>query len=141
MSNTKVVTTLKRFFNSLLLLFTCVNQPFPQENELEYYKLHFKKKTKHLLADTLFEKTVWRRKVSHLLMEEKRGRYRITLLMISPYPYAYKSQNYAIYYQPNSYEAALAKFKKLDFLLQNGGVLRVKLRGSEITKETILYKK
>ena len=123
------------------LLFSSPNQILPEDNQLDYYKLHFKKQPKHLLADTLFEKTVWRRKVSHLVIEERNDRHRVTLLMISPYPYSYKSKNYAIYYELNSHKAALTKFKKLDLLLQNDGVLRVKLQGSQITKETILYER
>ena len=110
------------------------------ENELDYYKIHFQQKPKHPLADTLFEKTVWHRKVSHLVLEERAKKYRVTLLMITPYPHNYKSENYPLYYEFHSRKQARLKFEQLDSLLRENGVLRVHIKGSLIVKEETLYK-
>lgn len=110
-------------------------------DSLEYYKDHFHKKPKHPLADTLFERTVWHKKVSHIVLEEKKNSTRVTLLMILPYPHNYKSQNYAIYYEFKTYQQAFEKFVWLNQFLKDNGVARVTLNGSTIVKEEILYSK
>lgn len=111
----------------------------PAIESMEYYKLHFEKKPKHILADTLFERTVWHKKVSHIVLEERQDTFRVTLLMILPHPHNYKSQNYAIYYQFDNYTAAFKKLVWLDDFLKHNGVARVTLDGSLIVKENILY--
>jgi len=94
---------------------------------------------KESLKDTLFEKTVWHKKVSHIVLEEKKEKYHVTLLMISPYPHNYHSQNYALYYEYDSMEEAYHKFLWMDKFLKNNGVLRIRILGSRILEETILY--
>lgn len=113
----------------------------PTIDSLHYYKDHFQKKPKHPLADTLFERTIWHKKVSHIVLEEKKKSVRVTLLMILPYPNNYKSQNYAIYYEFKTYQQAFDKFVWLNKFLKNDGVARVTLNGSSIVKEEILYSK
>lgn len=105
----------------------------------DYYRLHFENKLPHPLRDTLFEKTVWHKKVSHLVLEDVKGKARVTLLMILPYPYNYKSQNFAIYYEYDNYKAAYDKYIWLDSFLKRNGVLRVLISGSRITEEKILF--
>ncbi|MDH5720480.1 MAG: hypothetical protein OEZ13_07630 [Spirochaetia bacterium] len=92
------------------------------------------------LKDTLFEKIVWQRKVSHIALEESQNIHRVTLLMIMPYPYNYKSQNYAIYYEFENLQEALEKLHGLDKFLKSNGVMRVKLNGSKIISEEIIFK-
>lgn len=94
---------------------------------------------KESLKDTLFEKTVWHKKVSHIVLEEKKEKYHVTLLMISPYPHNYHSRNYALYYEYDSMEEAYRKLIWMDKFLKNNGVLRIKILGSRILEEKILY--
>ena len=91
------------------------------------------------LKDTLFEKTIWHKKVSHILLEETSGSHRVSLLMIIPYPHNYKSQNYAIYYEYENLKEALEKLHWLDHFLKSNGVLRVKINGSKIVSEKIIF--
>ena len=109
------------------------------ENPLDYYHLEFETPEKHPLADTLFEKTIWHKKVSHLVIEEKPGSYQVTLLMILPYPHNYKSQNYPLYYEYATFQEAFDKFTWLNKFLRRNGVLRITILGSKITGEEILY--
>jgi len=97
-------------------------------------------KEKTNLKDTLFEKTVWHRKVSHILIEESAEIHRVTILMILPYPHNYKSENYAIYYEYKEMKEALEKLHWLDRFLKSKGVMRVKINGSKIVSEKILFK-
>lgn len=126
------------FFTGLLFA-VAPSSDDPTIDSLQYYHLHFKKQPKHPLADTLFERTVWHRKVSHIVLEEQKNNFRVTLLMILPYHYNYKSQNYAIYYEFETYKQAFEKFIWLNKFLKQNGVARVFLNGSRIQKETILY--
>ena len=107
---------------------------------MDYYKKYFENISQHSLHDTLFEKTVWARKVSHIILEVVNKKNRVTLLMISSYPHNYKSKNYAIYYEFDSHQQARSKFNRLNFLLKNNGVFRVKIKGSQIIEEKLLYK-
>ena len=100
---------------------------------------YFQKAKKHPLYDTLFEKTVWKRKVSHLVLEEKSGHIYLTLLMISPYSHNYKSFNYALHYEFKNYIDAYKKYRWLDDFLDRYGVLRIKILGSKIKSEEILF--
>jgi len=116
----------------------------PSKNEIEidsllYYKNNFRRLKKHPLADTLFAKTIWHKKVSHIVLEEVSQKIKVTLLMIMPYPYNYKSKNYAIHYEFRSYQKAFDKFTWLNKFLKKDGVLRVKIMGSKITSEKVLY--
>lgn len=109
------------------------------ENPLDYYRIHFEKKEKHPLADTLFEKTIWHKKVSHIVLEEKPDLYQVTLLMIMPYPGNYKSQNYPLHYEFTNFQEAFEKFTWLNGFLRKNGVMRITILGSKITSEKILY--
>lgn len=91
------------------------------------------------LKDTLFEKTVWHKKVSHIVLEEKQGYYHVTLLMITPHPYNYKSYNYRIYYEFSDFKQAMIKLNWLHRFLKEDGVLRVRIFGSKIISEKVLY--
>jgi len=122
-----------------LLVFVIVFSVFAEENPLDYYRIHFEEKEEHLLADTLFEKTVWKRKVSHILLDSSGDLYRVTLLMILEYPHNYRSQNYPLYYEFESIGPAMEKLKWLDSFLERRGVMRVAVLGNKITSETILF--
>jgi len=125
----------------LVLLFLTTGEMLfaEEENPLDYYRIHFEKKEKHPLADTLFEKTIWHKKVSHIIIEEKTHSYQVTLLMIMPYPHNYKSQNYPLYYEFASFKEAFEKFTWLNKFLRQNGVMRITILGSKITSEKILY--
>ncbi|MES0488626.1 MAG: hypothetical protein ABUK01_01450 [Leptospirales bacterium] len=135
-----VQKTIKAF--SAIILFSLFAPTYfgDTRSELRYYELEFKKEPPRVWPDTLFEKTVWHKKVSHLVLEDKKDRFFVTLLMISPYPYNYKSQNYALHYEFFEYEEAFAKFVWLDNFIKNNGVLRIKILGSMIIEEKIIYK-
>ncbi|MDH5717221.1 MAG: hypothetical protein OEZ22_06250 [Spirochaetia bacterium] len=96
-------------------------------------------KEKKYLADTLFEKTVWRKKISNIILEEAGETHRVSFLMIIPYPHNYKSQNYALYYEFNTYREAFEKFIYLDKFIDNNGVIRIKILGSKIISEEVIY--
>lgn len=113
--------------------------PFPEGDERNYYILNLLKKKPYFLNDTLFEKTVWRSKVSHILLEERAGKNRVTLLMMERYPYNYKSQNYPIYFEYENYKEAFDKLIALDKFLSASGVMRVKLNGAKIIDSRILF--
>lgn len=125
--------TFALFFLLTTLLFS------ESANELDYYRIHFEKRPEHPLADTLFEKTVWKRKVSHLVLETYGEKHRVTLLMILEYPHNWKSQNYPIYYEYEQLSEALEKLHWLDSFLERRGVLRVHINGNLITKEEVLF--
>lgn len=134
----------KRLFLVFLIMIGIVTSvtrvySIKRQSPLKYYELEFKKKPPHVLADTLFEKTIWHKKVSYLVLEDKGDKFHVTLLMIMPYPHNYKSQNYPLYYEYLNYEEAFKKFVWLDKLLRKNGVLRVHILGSKITKEKVLY--
>lgn len=124
-----------RYFFFLLLV-GCI---FAQSDELLYYHENLKPPQIPPLADTLFEKTVWERKVSHLVLEEKRGKYYVTLLMMERWPYNYKGQNYPIHYVFYDLNKAIEKFYFLDDFLKRRGVLRVKIHNDVIIDEKILF--
>ena len=120
------------------------NLPEYVSTDKEYYKNHFILIKKHYLKDTLFEKTIWRRKVSHLVVESKNLSfptvYRVTLLMIQSYPDNLYSHNYPLYYEFNTIEEAQTKLYWLDKFLDNNGVARIKIDGNKIIQESIVYK-
>lgn len=124
---------------SLWLFFWLLPLSFLAPNELQYYIENLKPPRIPPLADTLFEKTVWERKVSHLVLEEKGGRYYVTLLMMERFPYNYKSQNYPIHYVFDNLKDAIEKFHFLDRFLQQRGVLRVKIHNNVIIEEKVLF--
>jgi len=107
---------------------------------LDYYHLHFDMLSRQQPQDTLFEKIVWHKKVSHLVIEVTEVGFKVTLLMIQPAPDKYKSQNYPIFYFFKTHAEAYEKFVWLDEFIRNDGVLRVKINGSQIQKEKILYR-
>ena len=127
------------FITSLLFILFVTPYSGDTKSELRYYELEFQKKPARIWPDTLFEKTVWHKKVSHLVLEDKKDRYFVTLLMIMPYPYNYKSQNYALHYEFLEYEKAFEKFVWLDKFIKNNGVLRIKILGSLIIEEKVIY--
>jgi len=134
---TKTIKTL-----CVIILYSWIAAPYAIDTnrQLRYYELEFEKEPPRVWPDTLFEKTVWHKKVSHLVLEEKKDRFFVTLLMIMPYPYNYKSQNYPLHYEFFEYEKAFKKFIWLDKFIKNNGVLRIKILGSIIIEEKIIYK-
>jgi hypothetical protein len=107
-------------------------------NELHYYKDEFDARYKYPIYDTLFEKIVWERKVSHLVMEHHNDEYRVTLLMMEEYPHNYKGQNYPIHFAFKSFGEAAKKYEYMNEFLRSSGVMAVGLDGKRIVKERIL---
>ncbi len=108
------------------------------KDEYQYYKEEFTAGYKYPIYDTLFEKIVWERKVSHLAMEFHSNEYRVTLLMMQEYPYNYKDQNYPIHFAFKSFPEAAKKFEAMNHFLRNNGVMAVGLDGKKIVRERIL---
>lgn len=106
--------------------------------ELEYYRNEFEARYDYPIYDTLFEKIVWERKVSHLVMEFQNDEYRVTLLMMDEYPWNYKAQNYPIYFAFKNFSEAAAKFEAMNHFLRNSGVMAVGLDGKKIIHERVL---
>lgn len=109
-----------------------------RKEELQYYRNEFEARYKYPIYDTLFEKIIWERKVSHLAMEIHGNEYRVTLLMMQEYPWNYKSQNYPIHFAYKSFGEAAQKFTSMNHFLRNNGVMAVGLNGKKIVKERIL---
>lgn len=108
------------------------------KDEYQYYKDEFTAGYKYPVYDTLFEKIVWERKVSHLVMEFQSDEYRVTLLMMQEYPYNYKDQNYPIHFAFKTFAEAAKKFEAMNHFLRNNGVMAVGLDGKRIVKERVL---
>jgi hypothetical protein len=109
-----------------------------RKEELEYYRREFEARYKYPVYDTLFEKIVWERKVSHLVMGIEKDEYRVTLLMMEEYPHNYKGQNYPIHFVFPTLAEAAKKFEFMNRFLRNNGVMAVGLEGNKIVKERIL---
>jgi len=109
-----------------------------RSEELRYYWKDFEARYKYPVYDTLFEKIVWERKVSHLVMETLQNEYRVTLLMMEEYPHNYKGQNYPIHFAFKTFPEAAQKFEAMNHFLRNNGVMAVGLDGKKIVKERIL---
>jgi hypothetical protein len=109
-----------------------------RKEELQYYREEFEAGYKYPIYDTLFEKIVWERKVSHLVMEFHNNEYRVTLLMMEEYPYNYKGQNYPIHFAFKTFPEAAKKFEAMNLFLRNNGVMAVGIEGKKIVKERIL---
>lgn len=128
------------FFVCLLLVTT--NPVAPQQSsrkdQLQYYRQEFEAGYKYPIYDTLFEKIVWERKVSHLVMEFQSNEYRVTLLMMDSYPYNYKAQTYPVFFAYSSFADAAKKFELMNHFLRNNGVMAVGLDGKRIVKERVL---
>jgi hypothetical protein len=107
-------------------------------DQLQYYRDEFAAQYKYPVYDTLFEKIVWERKVSHLVMEYEQNEYRVTLLMMQEYPWNYKSQNYPIHFAFRTFAEAAKKFEAMNHFLRNHGVMAVGLNGKRIVKERVL---
>ncbi len=116
------------------------------KEEYQYYRDEFAAGYKYPIYDTLFEKIVWERKVSHLVMEfhgsqaasRDGDEYRVTLLMMEEYPYNYKGQNYPIHFAFKTFGEASKKFEAMNHFLRNNGVMAVGLNGKRIVKERVL---
>jgi hypothetical protein len=126
-----------------LAIFLVITQTFSAEPqgrraELQYYRNEFEAQYKYPVYDTLFEKIIWERKVSHLVMEFQNDEYRVTLLMMQEYPYNYKSHTYPIHYAFKTFGEAAEKFESLNHFLRNNGVMAVGLNGKKIVRERIL---
>ncbi len=122
---------------SLTTALPAAEKPSRQE-ELQYYRNEFEARYKYPVYDTLFEKIVWERKVSHLVMEFHSNEYRVTLLMMEEYPYNYKGQNYPIHFAFKTFPEAAQKFEAMNHFLRNNGVMAVGIEGKKIVKERVL---
>jgi len=120
------------------LLFALISVSLIQAGELDYYKDEFTARYKYPVYDTLFEKIVWERKVSHLAMEFHSGEYWVTLLMMEEYPHNYKGQNYPIHFVYPTFAEASNKLHAMDYFLRHNGVMAVGIDGKRIVKEKIL---
>lgn len=137
---------MKTPFIILLTILPLFSEPQSRKDELQYYRREFEARYKYPIYDTLFEKIIWERKVSHLAMEFHGSRagsrdsneYRVTLLMMDEYPHNYKGQNYPIHFAYKTFTEAAAKFEFLNNFLRNNGVMAVGLEGNKIVKERIL---
>lgn len=109
-----------------------------RKEELQYYRDEFNAGYKYPIYDTLFEKIVWERKVSHLVMEFHNNEYRVTLLMMEEYPHNYKGQNYPIYFAFKSFPDAAKKFEAMNTFLRSNGVMAVGITGKRIVRERVL---
>lgn len=109
-----------------------------RKDELQYYHQEFEAQYRYPVYDTLFEKILWERKVSHLLMDFQSDEYRVTLLVMQEYPWNYKGQTYPVYFAFKNFADAAQKFEYLNRFLRNSGVLAVGLNGSRIIRERIL---
>ena len=130
------------FFAAIVLTIFRISSaelPYPEGDQRNYYIYNLITKPDYFLNDKKKKKTVWRRKVSHLVLETVEDRHRVTLLMMERYPYNYKGQNYPIYYEYRNFEQAMQKYIRLDKFLSASGVMRVKIHGSLITDEKILF--
>ena len=113
-------------------------QKSARKDELQYYRNEFEARYKYPVYDTLFERVIWERKVSHLVMEFHNNEYRVTLLMMEEYPWNYKAQNYPIHFAFKHFADAAKKFEQLNLFLRNNGVMAVGLNGKQIVKERVL---
>lgn len=126
------------FFLLLLVPDTILGEKGSRKEQLQYYRDEFEAGYKYPIYDTLFEKIVWERKVSHLVMEFHGNEYRVTLLMMQEYPYNYKSENYPIHFAFKSFSDAAKKFETMNMFLRNNGVMAVGLDGKRIVRERVL---
>lgn len=129
---------MKALFIIALSAFSLAAEKASRKDELQYYRNEFEARYKYPVYDTLFEKIVWERKVSHLVMEFHNNEYRVTLLMMEEYPYNYKGQNYPIHFAFKKFPEAAAKYEFMNNFLRNNGVMAVGLEGKKIVKERIL---
>lgn len=106
--------------------------------ELDYYKDEFAARYKYPIYDTLFEKIVWERKVSHMVMEFRDTEYWVTLLMMEEYPHNYKGQNYPVYFAFKTLGEAAKKYEAINYFLRNNGVMAVGVDGKRIVRERVL---
>lgn len=129
---------MRALFIFVLLSVPLWSQPASRKEQLQYYRDEFEAGYKYPIYDTLFEKIVWERKVSHLVMEFHNNEYRVTLLMMQEYPYNYKSENYPIHFAFKSFGDAAKKFETMNLFLRNNGVMAVGLDGKKIVRERVL---
>lgn len=129
---------MKALFIFLANISLITAQNADRSEELNYYKDEFNARYKYPIYDTLFEKIVWERKVSHLVMEIQNAEYRVTLLMMQEYPHNHKGQNYPIYFPFKTIGEAAQKFESMNRFLRSNGVMAVGLDGKRIIKERVL---
>ncbi len=122
----------------LVVTRTVLGEQGSRKDQLQYYRNEFEAGYKYPIYDTLFEKIVWERKVSHLVMEFHNNEYRVTLLMMQEYPHNYKSENYPIHFAFKSFGDAAKKFERMNHFLRNNGVMAVGLDGKRIVRERVL---
>ena len=110
----------------------------PLYSQNNIYDSFFQQKTRTQYNDTMFERVIWHKKVSHLVIETVRDGYFVTMLVIPESPDNFKSQTYPLHYHFASYDEAFKKFLWLDKFLKSKGILKVRINGNLITGESML---
>lgn len=87
---------------------------------------------------SIFERIINRKHISHLVMENTKDDYRVTLLTHDRYPYSHKSNNYFFYIKFSNPTDAREASIKLDKHLREGKEIRILLNGNEIKKYDLL---
>lgn len=128
---------MKTPFIIALILLPLAAEKTSRKEELQYYRQEFEARYKYPVYDTLFEKIVWERKVSHLVMGVEKDEYRVILLMMEEYPHNYKGQNYPIHFAFKTFPEAAQKFEAMNHFLRNNGVMAVGIDGKKIVKEKV----
>ncbi len=87
---------------------------------------------------SIFERIINRKHISHLVMENTKDDYRVTLLTHDRYPYSHKSNNYFFYIKFSNPTEAREVSIKIDKHLREGKEIRILLNGNEIRKYDLL---
>jgi hypothetical protein len=106
--------------------------------EENVYDKFFSKANKTEFNDTMFERVIWHKKVSFLVIESLQKGYHVTMLVVPESPYNFKGTTYPLHYFFLNYNEAFKKFIWLDSFLKKKGVLKVKIQGSNIVNEKIM---
>lgn len=90
--------------------------------------------TKVLSAGSLFERTLARKDVSYLVIEDRKSGPWVTLLLVPAGMDAFKGQNYPVHIRCSNFKEAAEVMYKLDYALLNDKQVHIKLLGSMVTK-------
>ena len=90
------------------------------------------------LADSLFERTVDRKSVSYLVLEDKKSGPWVTLLLIPAGQDSFKGSNYPVHISTKNFKEAAIILRKLDTALLSGRQIYIKLLGSKVIDWQVL---
>lgn len=85
-----------------------------------------------IYQETITNRLINRRMVSHIIIETRPDHYRLVLLVNNRFPYNYKSTSYPFYIKTNSESHAIQLANDFDKMLDSGYNIQIKLNGSEI---------